>query len=164
MAVRTINVNAEMIQDAKKLIQIMGCPIIEASGEGEAQCAHMASTGLVYGTASEDLDTLTLGSPYLLRGFNNNKEPVTQIELKKVLDGFDMSMDEFIDFCILCGCDYTCSISGIGPVRAFSLLKETKSIENVISRINEENANPKKKRKFIVPEDFKYEESRALFK
>ena len=49
----------------------------------------MCKMGLAYGTASEDLDTLTLGSPYLLRGFNNSKkEPVTLIELKKVLDGF----------------------------------------------------------------------------
>ena len=67
----------------------MGCPIIEATGEAEAQCAQMCKMGLAYGTASEDLDTLTLGSPYLLRGFNNSKkEPVTLIELKKVLDGF----------------------------------------------------------------------------
>ena len=165
MAVRTINVSPEMTQDAKTLIEILGCPIIEASGEAEAQCAHLCKMGLAYGTASEDLDTLTLGSPYLLRGFNSNKkEPVTQIELEKVLEGFEMSMEEFIDFCILCGCDYTGSIGGVGPVRAFSLIKETGSIEKVIEKIKHDNANPKKKRKFTVPDDFKYQESRALFK
>ncbi len=26
--------------------------------------------------------------------------------------------DAFIDFCILCGCDYASTIKGIGPVRA----------------------------------------------
>ena len=157
MAVRTINVSPEMTQDAKTLIKIMGCPIIEASGEAEAQCAQVCKMGLAYGTASEDLDTLTLGSPYLLRGFNSNKkEPVTQIELEKVLKGFEMSMEEFIDFCILCGCDYTGSIGGVGPVRAFSLIKDTGSIEKVIEKIQDDNANPKKKRKCTVPDDFEY--------
>lgn len=39
MAVRSIHVSSEMTRDAKKLISIMGCPIIESVGEGEAQCA-----------------------------------------------------------------------------------------------------------------------------
>ena len=34
-----------------------------------------------------------------------------------------MSMDEFIALCILCGCDYTESIDGIGPVTAYKLIK-----------------------------------------
>lgn len=69
-------------------------------------------------------------------------------------------MDEFIDLCILCGCDYTSTISGIGPVRAFKLIKETRSIEGVIEKIKEINTNPKKKQKFYVPDNFQYEESR----
>jgi flap endonuclease-1 len=63
--------------------------------------------GLAFGTASEDMDSLTFGSTHLLRGFNSKKEPISQINLQEVLDGFEMNMDEFIDLCILCGCDYT---------------------------------------------------------
>jgi flap endonuclease-1 len=46
-----------------------------------------------------------------------------------------MTMDEFIDLCILCGCDYTKNIGGIGPVRAFKLIKEESTIENVLAKI-----------------------------
>ena len=86
MAGRAIHVSDEMTADAKRLLQLMGCPIIEAPGEAEAQCAYMSSLishtmGPAYGTASEDMDSLTFGSTFLLRGFNNNKQPVTQIEL-----------------------------------------------------------------------------------
>ena len=93
MAGRSIHVTEEMTLDAKKLIRLMGCPVIEAPGEAEAQCAQLSKMGLAYGTASEDMDSLTFGSSVLLRGFNNNKDPITQIDLSQVLSGFDMSMD-----------------------------------------------------------------------
>ena len=35
-------------------------------------------------------------------------------------------MDEFIDLCILCGCDYSSLIEGIGEINAYKLIKEHK--------------------------------------
>ena len=32
--------------------------------------------------------------------------PIKEFYLDKVLEGFEMSQDEFIDLCILLGCDY----------------------------------------------------------
>jgi hypothetical protein len=31
---------------------------------------------LAFGTATEDMDALTFGTKYLLRGFNSKKEPI----------------------------------------------------------------------------------------
>ena len=75
-----------------------------------------------------------------------------------------MTMDEFIDLCIMCGCDYTKTIGGIGPVKAFKFIKENSTIEKVLIRLEEEADDPKKKQKYVVPADFKYKESRELFK
>jgi flap endonuclease-1 len=36
MAGRSIKITAEMMEDAKKLIRLMGCPVVEAPGEAEA--------------------------------------------------------------------------------------------------------------------------------
>jgi flap endonuclease-1 len=47
--------------------------------------------GLSYATASEDMDSLTFGTDVLLRGFNSKKEPIIQIELAQVLEGFGMT-------------------------------------------------------------------------
>lgn len=77
MAGRSIKITPEMMADAKKLVQLMGVPFIEAPGEAEAQCAELCKMGLAFGTATEDMDALTFGSPYLLRGFNSKKEPIT---------------------------------------------------------------------------------------
>jgi len=42
-------------------------PVIEAPGEAEAQCAELCKGGKVWATASEDMDSLTFGTPILLR-------------------------------------------------------------------------------------------------
>lgn len=119
---------------------------------------------LAFGVASEDMDSLTFGAKYLLRGFNSKKEPITQIDLNAMLEGFEMTMDEFIDLCIMCGCDYTHSIGNIGPIKAFKLMKDEKNIERILEVIKKTNDDPDKKQKFIIPENFLYEESRELFK
>ena len=75
-----------------------------------------------------------------------------------------MSMDEFIDLCIMCGCDYTNTIGGIGPIKAFKLIEENRNIEACLEVIKTSNEDPKKKQKFIIPDTFLYEESRVLFK
>ena len=164
LAGRSIRITKEMMADAKKLVKLLGVPMIEAPSEAEAQCAEMVKMGLAFGTGTEDMDALTFGSKYLLRGFNSKKEDITQIHLDEVLEGFGMNMDEFIDLCIMCGCDYTHTIGGIGPVKAFKLIEEHKNIEKCLEVIREQNADPNKKQKFIMPESFLYAESRQIFK
>ena len=43
-----------------------------------------------------------------------------------------MTYEQFIDFCILCGCDYTSKIPNVGPIKAYSYIKAHKNIENII--------------------------------
>lgn len=58
---------AEHNEDCKQLLRLMGVPVIDAPSEAEAQCAAMASAGVVYGAATEDMDCLTFGCPRLIR-------------------------------------------------------------------------------------------------
>jgi len=53
------------------------------------------------------------------------------------------------------GCDYCNSIKGVGPKRAIELMREHKSLENII-----ENLDTKK---YQIPEDWPYKEARRLF-
>jgi len=80
-----------------------------------------------------------------------------------MLQGLELSYAEFVDLCILCGCDYTETIDGVGPVTAYKLIKEHKTIENVIEHLKKENESEKRKKKYIIPEPFLYEDSRDLF-
>ena len=113
----------------------------------------------MWATATEDMDCLTLGTPLLLRHFTVSeakKIPIHEICLEKVLEGFDFTMDQFIDLCILLGCDYCESIRGIGPKRAFELIKKHKTIEKVLENID--------LKKYILPDPFPYEDAREMFK
>ncbi len=165
MAGRAVRLTPEMIQDAKVMLRLMGMPVIEAPGEAEAQCSFLAREEKVWATASEDMDSLTFGTPVLLRGFKNVKEPITQITLDKVLEGMQLNMEEFIDLCILCGCDYLKRINGVGPYKAYDLMKKNnKDLNSVVKHIKIASKDPKKKNPIEIPVPWDYEAVRTLFK
>lgn len=86
---------------------------MEAPCEAEAQCSWLCKKGKVYATATEDMDAITFGTKFLLRGFNSKKEPITEICYDEVIKGMDMTHEQFVDLCILCGCDYSMTIDGL---------------------------------------------------
>lgn len=109
---RLVKVTKEHNNEAKELLKLMGVPYIDAASEAEAQCAVMVKAGKVYGVATEDMDALTFGSNILLRHMTFSearKMPVQEIHYDKVLKGLELETDEFIDLCILMGCDYCVS-------------------------------------------------------
>lgn len=158
---RTVKVTREQNEEAKKLLDLMGIPYVNAPCEAEAQCAELAKGGKVYAAASEDMDTLCYKTPFLLRHLTfseQRKEPIQEIDVAKVLEALEMDQKQFVDLCILLGCDYCESIRGVGPVSAFKLIKEHGTIEGVLEFIK---SNPDSKYK--IPEDWPYEGARELF-
>jgi flap endonuclease-1 len=47
-----------------------------------------------------------------------------------------MTADQFIDMCILCGCDYCDSIRGIGPGKAYTFIKQHGTIEKLLQHLD----------------------------
>eukprot|EP00656_Telonema_subtile_P024794 TRINITY_DN26961_c0_g1_i2.p1 TRINITY_DN26961_c0_g1~~TRINITY_DN26961_c0_g1_i2.p1 ORF type:complete len:416 (+),score=144.42 TRINITY_DN26961_c0_g1_i2:66-1313(+) len=157
-AKRTVRITKDQVNDVKKLLVMMGCPIVEAPCEAEAQCAELCRGGKVFATATEDADALTFGTPILCRHFTFSearKMPIMQFLLDDVLTGMDLSKEQFIDLCILCGCDYTSTIRGIGPKKALDLIKSHGTIEKALEKID--------KSKYPVPEDFDFAIAREEF-
>jgi flap endonuclease-1 len=156
---RLVRVTKEHNADAKKLLTLMGVPIVEAEGEAEATCAAMCKAGIVYATATEDMDALTFGTPKLIRNLTlsqSREEPIIEIDLATALSELKMSQTEFIDLCILLGCDYTSTIKGVGPQKAVALIQKWKSIEKSIANLTD-------KEKAGLQEDFLYKEAAELF-
>ena len=69
-----------------------------------------------------------------------------------------MDMDQFIDLCIILGCDYCEKIRGVGPKSAIKLIQEHKTIEKILKNVDG--------KKHTVPENwiFQVEQARTLFK
>lgn len=155
---RTVRVTKQQNEEAKLLLKLMGIPYVEAPCEAEACCAQLAKEGKVYAAASEDMDTLCFSAPVLLRHLTFSearKEPISEIRLSKALEGLGMNMDQFIDMCILLGCDYCEPIRGIGPKKAVDLIIEHKNIETVLENI--------KGSRYEVPADWPFKDARELF-
>jgi len=140
------------------LLKLMGVPVLDAPCEAEATCAVLAKAGKVYGTGTEDADALTFGTPYLVRHLNaaeSRKLPIVEVNLAAALAGLKLTHEQFIDLCILCGCDYTDSIKGIGPIKALKMIQDYGNIEGVLKALDT--------KKYQLPEPFPFEEARALF-
>ncbi|GAB2232081.1 hypothetical protein Droror1_Dr00011103 [Drosera rotundifolia] len=156
---RTVKVTPQHNEDCKKLLKLMGVPVMEAPSEAEAQCAALCKSQKVYAVASEDMDSLTFGAPRFLRHLmdpSSKKIPVMDFEIEKILVDLELSMDQFIDLCILSGCDYCDSIRGIGGQTALKLIRQHGSIENILENINKE--------RYQIPDDWPYQDARQLFK
>lgn len=158
---RLVRVSKEHNDEAKKLLELMGIPYVNAPGEAEAQCAELAKKGKVYAAASEDMDTLCYRTPFLLRHLTFSeakKEPIQEIDVEMVLKSMDMTIEQFIDLGIMLGCDYCENIRGIGPVTALKLMKEHGSLEKIVEFIQNSEST-----KWKVPENWPYKEARELF-
>uniref|UniRef100_A0A0D9W124 Flap endonuclease 1 n=1 Tax=Leersia perrieri TaxID=77586 RepID=A0A0D9W124_9ORYZ len=158
---RTVKVTKKHNEDCKKLLSLMGVPVIQATapGEAEAQCAALCENHKAFAVASEDMDSLTFGARRFLRHLTDlsfKRSPVIEFEVSKVLEELGLTMDQFIDFCILSGCDYCENIRGIGGQRALKLIRQHGCIEEVVQNLSQT--------RYSVPEDWPYQEIRVLFK
>lgn len=66
-------------------------------------------------------------------------------------------ISQFIDLCILLGCDYLDPIPKIGPQTALKLIREYGSIEKFVEAVEAGKA------KFTIPDDWPYQDARQLF-
>ncbi|CAI9594659.1 unnamed protein product [Staurois parvus] len=145
-------------EECKKLLALMGVPYVDAPCEAEATCAALVKAGKVYAAATEDMDALTFGTPLLLRHLmasEAKKLPIQEFHLSRALQDIGITQEQFIDLCILLGCDYCETIRGIGPKRAIELIKQHRSIEEVLDNID--------LKKYSIPENWLYKEARQLF-
>ena len=66
-AARTSKLTKNMIEEAKLLVKALGCPVIQAPSEGEAQAAIIVNKGDAFAVASQDYDGLLYGSKRVLK-------------------------------------------------------------------------------------------------
>ncbi|XP_032833432.2 flap endonuclease 1 isoform X1 [Petromyzon marinus] len=155
---RLVRVTRQHNDECKRLLRLMGVPYVEAPCEAEASCAALVKAGKVFATATEDMDGLTFGTGVLLRHLTASeakKLPIQEFHFTKLLEEIKLSHDEFIDLCILLGCDYCETIRGIGPKRAIELVRQYKRIEAILQHIDT--------KKYPVPDNWLYQEARQLF-
>jgi flap endonuclease-1 len=156
---RIIYVRSEHIESLKTMLKNMGLPYVVSKGEAESLMGHLCAEGIIDGCISEDTDVLVNGGKIFLRNITADKNTVDEYCLEGILSGLGMSFDQFMDMCILCGCDYTSKIGGMGPQTAYKMMKKHENLEGVLVELQ------KRPDKYEIPvgEHFDYVKARDLF-
>lgn len=132
-----------MINDAKRLLDYLSIPWINAPSEGEATAAHLTRS-IVYASASQDYDSLLFGATKLIRNITisgRRKLPMKNIYidvepeliiLDDLLRSLDITREMLVDIGILIGTDFNPDgFKGIGAKKALKLIKEYGRLEDI---------------------------------
>ena len=150
---RLVYITDSHLTTSKKLFELFGVPYIQADGEAEVLCSALSYKGLIYGCLTDDSDILPNNGQILLRNFKSSKNYVTEYCLQTILKELDVTYYQFVDLCILLGCDYCPKLYGLGHVKALNMIKKYSTIEGIL------NIYDKSK----VPDNFDYKNARKLF-
>lgn len=150
--VKAVDITTDMAVRLIRQLQAGGVECIIAPYEADAQLAYLAITGYVHAVITEDSDLLAFGAPRVM------------FKMEKTGDGDEITRDAlwslsspsfanwtpamFRHMCILMGCDYTPSITGLGPKKAFGLVSKFKDIERILAAVKLDTKS------FTVPPDY----------
>jgi len=132
----SIRLTKEMIDNVKKLLNLMGISYIHQDGEGEAIASELCRIGYVDYVLTEDMDSLVYGCPKLIRNCLDKslkrKDIISIINYDIMKEKFGLNDEQFIKFCILCGCDYCPNVPKIGNTTALKIIKQYDNIDDII--------------------------------
>lgn len=127
-------VDTTILETSKELLHLMGIPVVQAPGEGEAQAAYMVEKGDARYAVSQDFDTLLFGVPTMVRNLTiTGKRKIRgrtitvnpeRIVLADVLAGLRISREQLIQIGILVGTDFNPGVHGVGPKTGLKLVQK----------------------------------------
>ena len=144
----TAKLTEEMVEQAKRLLDAMGIPYVDAPSEGEAECAFLAIKKRVFAAASQDYDSLLFGAPVLVRNLSitgRRKLPKRDmyveikpevIYLEELLKSLKITREQLIMVALLVGTDFNPGIKGYGPKKALEVVKSCKTLDNLLKRVH----------------------------
>ena len=125
-------VDDTIIATAKELLGLMGIPVVQAPGEGEAQASYMVAKGSARYVVSQDYDTLLFGAPALVRNLTvSGKRKIRgrqitvspeRIILADTLAGMKLTREQLIQIGILVGTDFNPGVEGVGEKTAYKIV------------------------------------------
>ena len=146
-AARTTRLTPSMIEEAKKLIEALGIPIIDAPSEAEAQASYIVKNGDAWAVGTNDADVLMFGAPRLIRNLSivGKRKKTSKlayetispelVDLAENLNNLGMDNDQLIALSMLVGTDFN-----VGGIRYFStpisINRGTTPIASLVCRVD----------------------------
>lgn len=97
------NLDYTFINTLTQLFKIFNVPFIRAIGEADILISDLYKKNIITLCLSEDTDLLTFGCKKIIKIY---KKKIYEYDLNFILTKMNINFDQFIDICILFGCDY----------------------------------------------------------
>lgn len=163
---RAVTLSVKQIRDIMVLLDMFTIPYIALDIEADIVCAKLVKYGFVDYCISNDVDLLAFGCTKIIRNLKFRDDEIEIFYHDQIIADMDLTHDQFIDLCIIMGCDYAPRIIGIKAELALALIKKYKCIEEIINNFDNINSDldAVEPGKFIkLPEKFDYQCARNIF-
>jgi flap endonuclease-1 len=135
---RTVHINKYQIQECIELLEIMGIPYVVAPEEADSQCAELVKCGLADGVLTEDMDIMTFGANKIYRNLTSYKKDTLEVSMDDVLKELNLNYDQFVELCLLFGCDYCDKLNDMKPELIYKYYSKNKNIIDTINNIKDD--------------------------
>lgn len=142
-ALRTLDMNASYLTSeerdvAKQFFYTCGITPLNASGEADNVLAHFSKRGLVDAIISNDLDLLARGVETLLvpshHALPGDTSGWNEYNLPRILEAASLTYEQFVEMCVLMGCDYTTGYKSIAYRSAYWSIRYGKGFEHTLTK------------------------------
>ena len=136
---RAVDVSPEMAKAVIERLKTEGYQCVVAPYEADAQMAYLVRNGFVDGVITEDSDMV----PHQCKSvfFKMDNDGVGQeiryadVVVNRELSFVGFTPDQFLEMCVMSGCDYLPSLPGVGIKRAHGLIRRFRSHDKALRNL-----------------------------
>lgn len=128
----------KLVQECVELLELLGMPVLRASGEAEALCAQLNRDGYVDACITADSDAFLYGAKCVIKRLSpNSKEPLECYHMSDIEAGLGLNRSHLIAVSLLVGNDHDLNgVLGVGVDTALRFVKAF-SEDDILNRLQE---------------------------
>ena len=134
------SVTPQHYRDLRAALDEIGWPYLVADTEAEKLGAELVARGEFAAIITSDGDALMFAEgSRVVRNFFKDQQPAQEICTRDLVDGFGLgSYAELVEFCLLCGTDFTDAqgIPLVGPVKALKIVLKHGTIDAFLGSLD----------------------------
>ena len=127
LAASSVYITTDERDEVKRFLYACGVKFLNANGEADNVLAYLAKRGDIHAVMTNDMDLLTRGVPVLLvpegLGVPGDTKGWISYSLNDILQESGMTYAQFVEMCVLMGCDYTTKVKSMPYKMAYFQIK-----------------------------------------
>lgn len=144
-------IKSSELQNIRKLFDVLGIPYVKAEYEADALCAKLYKEKIITSCLSDDMDMLALGCGSTIK-YNDGQ--LIEFNLEQIQTELGLTQEQFIDMCILFGCDYLQHSFRLESNDIYNMINKYGSLLNVLCSNEHEQFNMNNNNVKVVGEHY----------